>query len=110
VLSFVRALEEARGKGRELGFGFGRQAQEDVMRMLRYVVETDNDGLVVQHARDVVESLETWQVVKLLPAEGSQQQILGGTLTKLAGLEVNPERSITAQGGSGARPKIEEVE
>ena len=109
VLSFVRALEEARRGGRELGFGFGQQAQEDVMRTLRYVAETDNDGLVVQHVKDVVESLETWQVVKLLPVEGSHPA-LGGGLTKLAGLEVNPERSAAPQGTSGERPMIEEVE
>ncbi|KAK3905611.1 hypothetical protein C8A05DRAFT_12585 [Staphylotrichum tortipilum] len=111
VLSFVRALEEARRQGRELGFGFGRQAQEDVMRTLRYVAETDNDGLVVQHARDVVESLEAWQVVRLLPVEGSQQQqALGGGLTKLAGLEVNPEMPAVSQGDVKPRPRIEEIE
>ncbi|KAG7294231.1 hypothetical protein NEMBOFW57_004301 [Staphylotrichum longicolle] len=110
VLSFVRALEEARERGKELGFGFGRQAQEDVMRTLRYVAETDNDGLVVQHARDVVESLETWQVVKLLPAEGSQQQMFGEGLTKLAGLDINPERPTTSNAGAVTRPRIEEIE
>ncbi|KAK4151213.1 hypothetical protein C8A00DRAFT_36153 [Chaetomidium leptoderma] len=110
VLSFVRALEEARGRGRELGLGFGTQAQEDVMRTLRYVAETDNDGLVVQHARDVVESLETWQVVKLLPAEGSRQPALGGGLTKLAGLAVDPERVAMLESDSRPRPRIEEVE
>ncbi|KAK4097126.1 hypothetical protein N658DRAFT_569504 [Parathielavia hyrcaniae] len=112
MLNFVRALEDAREKGRELGFGFGKTAQEDVMRTLRYVAETDNDGLVVQHARDVVESLESWQVIRLLPAEGSQQAALGGGLRKLAGLEVDPERSLAGQGGSTLKPKlrIEEVE
>ncbi len=111
VLSFVRALEEARKQGRELGFGFGREAQEDVMRTLRYVAETDNDGLVVQHARDVVESLEAWQVVRLLPVEGSQQQqSFGGGLTKLAGLEVNPEMPSASQGDAKPRPRIEEIE
>lgn len=110
VLSFVRALEEARARGKELGFGFGRQAQEDVMRTLRYVAETDNDGLVVQHAKDVVESLETWQVVKLLPAEGSQQQMFGEGLTKLAGLDINPERPTTSNSGAATRPRIEEIE
>jgi len=110
VLSFVRALEEARRQGKQLGFGFGREAQEDVMRTLRYVAETDNDGLVVQHARDVVESLEAWQVVRLLPVEGSQQQqTLGGGLTKLAGLEVNPEMP-TPLGDAKPRPRIEEIE
>jgi hypothetical protein len=106
VLSFVKALEEARERGRDLGFGFGAQAQEDVMRTLRYVAEMDNDGLVVQLSRDVVESLENWQVVRLLP--GSQQPALGGGLMKLAGLDVDPERSAKAQEGS--RPRIEEVE
>ncbi|KAJ4307074.1 hypothetical protein N0V88_000449 [Collariella sp. IMI 366227] len=109
VLSFVRALEEARGR-EELGFGFGRKAQEDVMRTLRYVAETDNDGLVVQHARDVVESLENWQVVRLLPAEGNQQPVLGGGLTRLVGLEIDSERSVAAQGDVKSRPRIEEIE
>ncbi|KAL2149531.1 hypothetical protein VTH82DRAFT_8182 [Thermothelomyces myriococcoides] len=113
VLSFVRALEDAREKGRDLGFGFGAQAQEDVMRTLRYVAETDNDGLVVQHARDVVESLENWQVVRLMPSRAAAAPTLGGGLTRLAGLEVNPERSASPVGSSGSRPakpKIEEVE
>jgi hypothetical protein len=110
VMSFVRALEEAREKGRGIGLGFGKEAQEDVMQTLRYVAATDNDGLVVQHARDVVESLETWQVLKLLPAESSQQPALGEALTKLAGLEVDPERSAALQENVRSRPKIEEVE
>ncbi|KAK4248631.1 hypothetical protein C7999DRAFT_13419 [Corynascus novoguineensis] len=115
VLSFLRALEDAREKGRDLGFGFGQQAQEDVMRTLRYVAETDNDGLVVQHAKDVIESLEDWQVVRLLPPQGAMSPAhLGGGLTRLAGLEVNPERSAAAADSSdslgSARPRIEEVE
>lgn len=114
VMSFVRALEGARRSGRTLGFGFGKEAQEDVMRTLRYVAETDDDGLVVQHARDVVESLENWQVVRLLPDDGESggQGVLGvdGGLTKLAGLEVDPERSATLRSGQGPRPKIEEIE
>ncbi|KAL2160296.1 hypothetical protein VTH06DRAFT_1469 [Thermothelomyces fergusii] len=120
VLSFVRALADAREQGRDLGFGFGARAQEDVMRMLRYVAATDNDGLVVQHARDVVESLENWQVVRLMPparaaAAAAAASPFGGGLTRLAGLEVDPERSASAVGsGSGgpraAKPRIEEVE
>ncbi|KAK4130872.1 hypothetical protein BT67DRAFT_452101 [Trichocladium antarcticum] len=112
VMSFVRALEEARRAGRRLGFGFGCEAQEDVMRTLRYVAETDNDGLVVRHARDVVESLENWQVVKLLPAEssGDGRQELGGGLSRLAGLEVDLERAALGQGEDRPRPRIEEIE
>ncbi|SPQ27423.1 57bfd9b1-6c08-4389-86db-5ba566c2ee6d [Thermothielavioides terrestris] len=111
VLSFVRALEKARQRGTDPGVGFGGQAQEDVLRTLRYVAETDNDGLVVQHSRDVVESLENWQIVRLLPPERSQQQdVLGGGLTKLAGLEVDPDSAAAVQSGSKPRPMIEEVE
>lgn len=114
ILSFVRALEAARKDGRRLGFGFGEQAQEDVMRTLRYVAETDEDGLVVQHARDVVESLENWRLVRLLPEEGRSggQGVLGvGVgLTKLAGLAVDPERSASLHGGQTSRPRIEEIE
>lgn len=82
------------------------------MRTLKYVAETDNDGLVVQHARDVVESLENWQVVKLLPAEssGDGRQELGGGLSRLAGLEVDLERAALGQGEDRPRPRIEEIE
>ncbi|KAL2265596.1 hypothetical protein VTJ83DRAFT_6696 [Remersonia thermophila] len=113
VLSFVRALEAAREQGRDLGFGFGAEAQDAVLRALRYVADTDEDGLAKQHARDVVESLESWRVIQLLPSEdlqARQAQMLEGGLTRLAGLAVDPERSAAAAQGSKARPKIEEVE
>ncbi|KAL2260458.1 hypothetical protein VTK26DRAFT_5516 [Humicola hyalothermophila] len=115
VMSFVRALDQARQAGKRLGFGFGAEAQEDVLRTLRYVAETDNDGLVVQHARDAVESLENWQVVRLLPPEGKRSGpdrlgLLDGGLTRLAGLEVDPERSVRNEEGSRPKPRIEEVE
>ncbi|KAL1842591.1 hypothetical protein VTJ49DRAFT_4771 [Mycothermus thermophilus] len=113
VLSSVRALEAARERGKELGFGFGVEAQDAVLRTLRYVAETDEDGLAKQHARDVVESLENWKVIQLLPSEdmqARQAQALEGGLTKLAGLVVDPERSAAVGEASKARPKIEEVE
>jgi hypothetical protein len=116
VMSFVRALDVARKSGRKLGIGFGKEAQEDVMRTLRYVAATDEDGLVVQHAKDVVESLENWQLVRLLPEEddsggqGIFAGVGGGGLTKLAGLEVNPERSAAPPSDSRLGPRIEEIE
>lgn len=108
ILNFVRALDEAKESGRSLGFGLTDQSREDISRTLNYIAETDNDGLVQQHARDVVESLENWHVGNLIP-----QQNQGGTaaagLARLAGLQVNP--SISPGGGSGQpRPRIEEVE
>ncbi|KAK3293335.1 uncharacterized protein B0H64DRAFT_404052 [Chaetomium fimeti] len=116
VLSFVRALDEAREKGRDLGFGFGNLAQEDVMRTLRYVAETDNDGLVVQHAKDVVESLENWRLVRFLSTGSGQDQALGGGLTKLAGLDINPGNGNPGSDDPGEgssrpkKPRIEEIE
>jgi hypothetical protein len=112
VHSFVKALNEAREKGKDLGFGFGQRAQEDVLRTLKYVAGTDNDGLVVQHAKDVVESLENWKVVRVLSPGPAQDQGLGGlTLTKLAGLEVNPGSADPGEGSSRPKkPRIEEVE
>ena len=112
VLSFVKALDQARENGKDLGFGFGQLAQEDVLRTLEYVAETDNDGLVVQHAKDVVESLEDWTIVRVLSPGPAQDQGLGGlTLTKLAGLEVNPGSADHGEGSSQSKkPLIEEVE
>ncbi|KAH6847976.1 hypothetical protein B0I37DRAFT_376333 [Chaetomium sp. MPI-CAGE-AT-0009] len=110
VLSFVKALEQARERGRDLGFGFGNLAQEDVLRTLRYVAETDNDGLVVQHAKDVVESLENWKLVRLLSTAPTQDQGLGG-LTRLAGLDINPGSGDPGEGSSRSKkPRIEEIE
>ncbi|EAQ83880.1 hypothetical protein CHGG_10284 [Chaetomium globosum CBS 148.51] len=112
VLSFVKALDQARERGRDLGMRFGPRAQEDVLRVLKYVAETDNDGLVVQHAKDVMESLENWRIVRLLPAGPAQDQGFAGlTLTRLAGLVVNPESTDSGEGSSRPKkPLIEEVE
>ncbi|KAM7209576.1 hypothetical protein V8F20_000314 [Naviculisporaceae sp. PSN 640] len=132
VLSFVRALDKAREEGRQLGIGFGINAREDVKRTLGYIAQTDDDGLVRQHAEDVIESLGNWEVRRLVgdSAEvGSRSGFgigAGGGLTKLAGLVVDPERSASfataasAAGGDGSgagagarfgsRPRIEEIE
>ncbi|KAK3683676.1 hypothetical protein B0T22DRAFT_256384 [Podospora appendiculata] len=104
VMSFVRALDKAKQTRRRLGFGLA--AQDDIMRTLRYVAQTDNDGLVQQHARDVLESLQNWQMSSLVTPEVETlgQQTAG--LTRLAGLAVNPDRSAAL----GGRPRIEEIE
>ncbi|TVY34600.1 hypothetical protein LSUB1_G008554 [Lachnellula subtilissima] len=67
VMHFIKALDTARNEGKKLGFGFVGQSLEDVQRILGYVEETDNDGLVKQHARDVIEGLQAWQMNALLP-------------------------------------------
>ncbi|KAK7431603.1 hypothetical protein QQZ08_001821 [Neonectria magnoliae] len=106
VLSFVRALDAAKESGKNLGFGLTNDSREDILRTLRYVAGTDNDGLVQQHANDVVETLETWQMASMMP---SQNLPSGPELTSLAGLHVNPSGTLVDASGR-PRPRIEEVE
>ncbi|KAM0459350.1 hypothetical protein ACHAPV_005532 [Trichoderma viride] len=107
ILSFVRALDKAKESGQRLGFGLTDQSREDIQRTLNYIAATDNDGLVQQHARDVVESLENWGMASLLPSQAEANAAPG--LTRLAGLHVNPEGTLVDAAGR-PRPRIEEVE
>jgi len=106
ILSFVRALAKAREEKRSLGFGLTDSSREDITRTLQYVAGTDNDGLVQQHAQDVMESLDNWQMTSLLP---TQRDASGPLLGRLAGLAVNPVTSIQ-ESSAQARPRIEEIE
>ncbi|KAH6896792.1 hypothetical protein B0T10DRAFT_396385 [Thelonectria olida] len=106
VLSFVRALDRAKESGKRLGFGLTDESREDIVRTLSYVAATDNDGLVQQHANDVIESLENWQMSSMMP---SQTVPSGPELTNLAGLHVNPAGTLVDAAGR-TRPRIEEVE
>lgn len=106
VLSFVRALDKAKESGKRLGFGLTDESREDILRTLQYVAETDNDGLVRQHAKDVIESLENWQMASFLP---DQTHVNPPELSGLAGLHVNPGGTLVDAAGR-ARPRIEEIE
>lgn len=105
ILSFVKALSQAQEEGRSLGFGLTNTSREDIVTTLQYIAATDNDGLVQQHAEDVVESLENWQMASLIPRQTGTG---APALMTLAGLQVNPGVSLNS-GGSG-RFKIEEIE
>lgn len=106
ILGFVKALDAARESRQSLGFGLTDTSRQDISQTLQYVAATDNDGLVRQHAIDVVESLENWQMASLMP----QQQSAGTVpLTRLAGLQVNPDASLVDASGR-PRPRIEEIE
>ena len=107
VLGFVKALEKARETSRSIGFGLTDASREDIQRTLEYIAGTDNDGLVQQHARDVVESLEAWQMSSLLP---KQEETSRTGLEALAGLSVNPVLNIGDVPGGASRPRIEEIE
>lgn len=108
ILSFVKALDEARQSGKSLGFGLTDQSRTDIQQTLEYIAATDNDGLVQEHARDVVESLENWGMASLLPRESASSG-----LGNLAGLRVNPDVSMPSVANNetiGGRPRIEEIE
>lgn len=127
ILSFVRALHDAREAGRRLGFGLTQQSQDDILRILKYVADTDKDGLVKQHAIDVTESLENWQMTSILPPASESGNVLSGGpslgglsgLSGLAGLSINPANiGTTTSSTTGVsssqqlpiRPRIEEIE
>ncbi|KJZ80234.1 hypothetical protein HIM_00084 [Hirsutella minnesotensis 3608] len=106
ILSFVKALDHARESGRHLGFGLTETSRADIEGTLAYIAQTDTDGLVQQHARDVVESLRNWKSRSLLGLPGAG---VGAGIGKLAGLQVNPD-SASNDGSASRRPRIEEVE
>lgn len=108
VLSFVRALDQAKQTGRRIGFGLTDQSRDDITRVLKYIVVTDNDGLVQQHAKDVIESLDNWKVASVLPREGMGQQ--STVLERLSGLNLSPGNLGSSPQETEARPRIEEIE
>lgn len=105
VHEFVRALAD-----RRLGFGVPDATRRDITRALEYVAQTDNDGLVQRHARDVVEALGNSQLSMLVPAAETQGPAV---LTRLAGLDLDiglDARPSLPSLEPGARPRIEEIE
>lgn len=103
IMSFVRALDTARNEGKRLGFGFAGQSLDDVQRILQYIKDTDNDGLVRQHAKDVIEGLQAWQINSLIPPTNESTE-----LQELAGLSVNPRA--TGKPNEMTKPRIEELD
>ena len=102
IMGFARALNDAREQGRSLGFGLTEESREDILRTLRYIEVTDNDGLVQQHAKDVIESLENLRLATLL----HQHTRRVPDIERVVGL---PPR-LDVHSGGGSRPKIEEIE
>ncbi|KAK1689703.1 hypothetical protein BDP55DRAFT_691195 [Colletotrichum godetiae] len=105
VLGFVKALDSAKQSGRKLGFGLTDQSREDITRTLKYVAVTDNDGLVQQHARDVIESLENWQLSSMVASGVNTGE---PSIGRLAGLTIDQNRSLPSV--NTKRPRIEEIE
>ncbi|KAH7397816.1 hypothetical protein BKA64DRAFT_600801 [Cadophora sp. MPI-SDFR-AT-0126] len=103
IISFVKALDSARSEGKKLSFGFVGQSLDDVRRVLEYIESTDTDGLVRQHAKDVIESLEAWQINALIRPQNERTDI-----KELAGLKITPQGIQDTSGR--VRPRIEEID
>lgn len=118
ILSFVKALAGARENGRRLGFGLTDSTRENISDVLRYVAEQDTDGLAQQHARDCLESLDSWRLIELMPTHtgsgGHSRSMLGidraedRRLASVSGLTLDRPGLPSLQGGP--RPRIEEIE
>ncbi|TLS26965.1 hypothetical protein PpBr36_04357 [Pyricularia pennisetigena] len=109
VLSFVRALDHAKEHKRHLGFGLTDESRADITRILEYVASTDTDGLVQQHARDVVESLENWRLSSLLPTDTGSSHPSDNSI-RLAGLEIGLGNIQVSGNQTTQRAVIEEIE
>ncbi|KAI9703761.1 MAG: hypothetical protein M1836_007531 [Candelina mexicana] len=102
LMSLIRVLNKAHEDGRHVGFGFAGENLVDVVEVLRYVRDTDEDQLVKGHAETVIEGLETWRSKSLVGDVITPKLEIEGE--RLAGLSVNPDAK------SGSRPRIVEVE
>ncbi|KAI9789064.1 MAG: hypothetical protein M1835_001911 [Candelina submexicana] len=104
LMSLIRALDKAAAHedSIQLGFGFAGENLGDVVEVLGYVRDTDEDEMVRGHAETVVEGLETWRSKSLWGDVVTPKLEIEGE--RLAGLSVNPNAM------SGSRPCIEEVD
>ena len=110
ILNFVKAISQAREAKKSLGFGLTDQSREDIRRTLEYVAATDNDGLVKEHATEVVEILDILQSGAMGGLLSEQQAARGGSgLSSLSGLVVNPVTTIN-EDVVGKHPGIEEID
>lgn len=104
VMNFIRALDLAREQGTKVGFGFVGKSLDDMRRVLQYVEGTDNDSVVRQHAKDVLDGLQAFEFNALLPTQQSPQL----EIREIAGLTLNPGG--IRDSNAKTRPRIEEIE
>jgi hypothetical protein len=131
ILKALEAARETRGN-QDIGFGFSllddlsssfaspygsrMQGQSTIgniptmLRTLRFIEGSEEDGLARANLRALIESLEAWSEKSLMWGIGSQdsQDAFNpqfGLSDRIAGLQVNP----MARGNTG-RPRIEEIE
>ncbi|KAI0143049.1 hypothetical protein GGR57DRAFT_371055 [Xylariaceae sp. FL1272] len=114
ILTFVRVVGEAR-RGSNSGLNsrgvFGAEfttSEDNVVRILTYIEQTDDDELVRQHARDAIENLQNLRLVRLVPNQAAPAP----DIMRLVGLDMNAPRVSFGGAPSGGvnRPRIEEIE
>ncbi|KAL5611909.1 uncharacterized protein BROUX77_002065 [Berkeleyomyces rouxiae] len=112
ILAFVKTLDTAKQERRHHSFGFGltEQSKDDIMRSLKYIEGTDNDGLVREHARDAIESLESWEMISLSPQANKHESDVFCGLSGIAGNPIEMALKANQDSGLNGRPRIEEIE
>ncbi|RKF59997.1 putative protein required for cell viability [Erysiphe neolycopersici] len=103
VMNFIQALDSARAEKQNLKFSLADHGLADVRRIIHYVEGTDNDDLVREHCRDVIEILESWPLIDSLIS--LQQQ--PASIQNIAGLPVAISAPNTL---NSKKPKIVEIE
>lgn len=133
LLDLIKAFDEARNSGKELGFGFSfvspssysmhpsihqPPAQQtvignvpDILRVIGFVESKETDAIVRGHLRVLAESLEAWLEKSLLWGICSQSDSIRGQPNfglgdRLEGLDLDP----LPNSNRGAHPRIEEIE
>lgn len=110
IMGLLRSLDSLVEDGEESAIGLGMTQQDEVARVLKWVVEEDVDELVRDHAANVLEALDTWRFKKLYRLrEGGSG--LGADLTltgNLRGLDVQPELNMGKN--AGRKLIVEEME
>jgi hypothetical protein len=109
IMGLLRSIDEEIESGRESEVGLNLKQQEEVERVVKWVIDEDGDELVRDHAANVVEGLETMGMKKLykIRDEGLRLGPDLGLEGKLRGLDVQPQ---AGEGGDKKKMIIEEVE
>ncbi|KAJ5249928.1 hypothetical protein N7489_000338 [Penicillium chrysogenum] len=126
ILDILKALETARERrgNKDIGFGFSllddsgsnMQGQSTIgnipvmLRTLRFVEGSEEDGLARGNLRALIESLEAWSEKSLMWGIGAQDDQDAftpqfGLGDRIAGLQIDP-----MAGENTGRPRIEEIE
>ncbi|KAK3203970.1 hypothetical protein GRF29_106g1237504 [Pseudopithomyces chartarum] len=111
VMGLLKGMDELLEDGKESAAGLEVKQTTEVERVMQWVRDEDGDGMVRDHAKSVIEGLETWKMKKLYKIR-DQGMGLGPNLglkgEMLQGLKIQP---LAAQRESGRKGlMVEEIE